>query len=332
MRLACYTLGMWDILGAYGDYLIGYVQRSTNRTYWLFLLTGLIGAMISFRMYADEPFSLKAFTRYAFPKKAFFSRSAYADYVIALLRPVWLVVLVVPLSALMVTGVDAMGAKLDIWFGDRPDQAMGMAGMVFYTLLLALMADFALFACHYLFHRVWFLWELHKVHHSAEVMNPLTAFRFHPIEDLVNVTTVALSVGVVKSAFLWWYGADPISWKIMGLDGVVFVFYLLAYNLRHSHIWLPYPQRVSHMLISPAQHQIHHSIARKHWNKNLGFTFAFWDWAAGTLYVPKEREKLTYGLGTGEDHAYHSPIGIYIRPMASIIHRLIPMKENKHDA
>ena len=34
---------------------------------------------------------------------------------------------------------------------------------------------------HYLSHRIAFLWEFHKVHHSATVLTPLTNFRVHPI-------------------------------------------------------------------------------------------------------------------------------------------------------
>ena len=37
--------------------------------------------------------------------------------------------------------------------------------------------DFAATWAHYLQHRVPILWELHKVHHSAEVMTPITSGR-----------------------------------------------------------------------------------------------------------------------------------------------------------
>jgi hypothetical protein len=30
--------------------------------------------------------------------------------------------------------------------------------------------------------------------------------------------------------------------------------------------------------------------------KNLGFTLALWDWLFGTLYLPREREKLEFGM------------------------------------
>jgi sterol desaturase/sphingolipid hydroxylase (fatty acid hydroxylase superfamily) len=68
-------------------------------------------------------------------------------------------------------------------------------------------------------------------------------------------------------------------------------------NLRHSHVWLAYPGWLSRILISPAMHQIHHSEDKRHHDKNMGNIFAFWDWMAGTLYVPKGYEPLRFGLG-----------------------------------
>ena len=48
--------------------------------------------------------------------------------------------------------------------------------------------DAALWFTHWLFHVVPELWEFHKVHHSAEVMTPITAARMHPVEEIVDQT------------------------------------------------------------------------------------------------------------------------------------------------
>ena len=35
-----------------------------------------------------------------------------------------------------------------------------------------------------------------------------------------------------------------------------------------------------------------------HWDKNLGFSLALWDWAFGTLYIPAaRREDIVFGVG-----------------------------------
>jgi hypothetical protein len=64
-------------------------------------------------------------------------------------------------------------------------------------------------------------------------------------------------------------------------------------------------------------------VDRKHWDKNMGFIFAFWDWAAGTLYAPKGKEEITYGLGTDEDGGkWHSLRALYFLPFRQSLERL----------
>jgi sterol desaturase/sphingolipid hydroxylase (fatty acid hydroxylase superfamily) len=66
--------------------------------------------------------------------------------------------------------------------------------------------------------------------------------------------------------------------------------------------------------VSPAQHQIHHSSQPRHFDKNIGFIFAFWDWAAGTLYVPRHKEDFALGLHGGEHRAFNSVWKLYLLP------------------
>ena len=83
---------------------------------------------------------------------------------------------------------------------------------------------------------------------------------------------------------------------------ILLVLFLVTYgHLRHSHMWIPFRGVVGHILQSPAHHQIHHSDNPAHWDKNLGFALAVWDWAFGTLYIPAvEREKIRFGVGPTE--------------------------------
>lgn len=55
------------------------------------------------------------------------------------------------------------------------------------------------------------------------------------------------------------------------------------------------------MLISPAMHQVHHSIEPRHFNRNYGQALAIWDWMFGTLYVIHEKEVVTFGLDDEAD-------------------------------
>ncbi|OYX17947.1 MAG: hypothetical protein B7Z04_13515 [Rhodobacterales bacterium 32-66-9] len=66
--------------------------------------------------------------------------------------------------------------------------------------------------------------------------------------------------------------------------------------LHHSHVWLSYGPVIEHIVISPAQHQIHHSADPKHHDRNFGNSLAIWDWMFGTLYVIRDQETLVLGL------------------------------------
>jgi sterol desaturase/sphingolipid hydroxylase (fatty acid hydroxylase superfamily) len=103
-------------------------------------------------------------------------------------------------------------------------------------------------------------------------------------------------------------------YAVYGLGVATYLFFLTGYHLRHSHIWLSYGLLLSTILISPAQHQIHHSKAKRHWDKNYGFILAIWDYLFGSLYVPKQKEAIEFGIGNGEEQLYSSPLKLYLLP------------------
>ncbi len=77
-------------------------------------------------------------------------------------------------------------------------------------------------------------------HHSAEVLTPLSLYRTHPVEALLNGARSALSVGLVTGLFAWSFGPALRAWEILGVDAIGFVWTLFGANLRHSHVWLSY--------------------------------------------------------------------------------------------
>ena len=113
--------------------------------------------------------------------------------------------------------------------------------------------------------------------------------------------------------FFYIGGGEITFYTFLGVHGLVGVYRLIG-HLRHSHVWLSYG-RVGYLLISPAQHQIHHSALEKHWGRNCGFALAIWDWMFGTLYVPKEREYFPMGLGDGSEASWHGVKAMYIKPL-----------------
>ncbi len=65
-------------------------------------------------------------------------------------------------------------------------------------VLSLLILDFAIYLQHVLFHRVPWLWRLHRMHHSDQDIDVTTGARFHPVEILLSMLfkiALVLSLG-----------------------------------------------------------------------------------------------------------------------------------------
>ena len=93
--------------------------------------------------------------------------------------------------------------------------------------------------------------------------------------------------------------------------------FLLTYgHLRHSHMWIAFTGVAGRILQSPAHHQLHHSANPAHFDKNLGFALALWDWAFGTLAIPaRTREPIVFGVGD-EGAQFRSTLSALVGPLA----------------
>ncbi len=111
-----------------------------------------------------------------------------------------------------------------------------------YTIASLMMIDFGIFLAHYCMHRIPFLWQFHKVHHSAEVLTPITLYRMHPVDLFVTTNIATIFHAIIHSLFLTLMQHQPVTFKIYSLNIFTFLFYCLGYNLRHSHMWVQYPR------------------------------------------------------------------------------------------
>lgn len=168
------------------------------------------------------------------------------------------------------------------------------------TLFELLAYEFGYWISHYLFHAIPVLWEFHKVHHSAEVLTTLTEMRTHPVEIIFFMNVIGFCTGVVFGAMTYIFGSGVRPFTLLNANIVLMLFIVTIGHLRHSHMWIAFTGLAGRLFQSPAHHQIHHSDQPRHFNKNLGFALAVWDWLFGTLYVPEQYEKITFGVGA--DH------------------------------
>ncbi len=171
---------------------------------------------------------------------------------------------------------------------------------VLAAALLLVVGDFATYWVHRIHHEMRILWPFHAVHHSAEVMTPITVYRKHPVYDLTKTLVHGLFLGVFQGLLIKAFPGSISLATLMGVNAGYFLFNMLGANFRHTHIWLGYGPVLEHILISPAQHQIHHSIAPEHHNKNYGEVLAIWDWMFGSLYVASKTETIEFGLGDSQ--------------------------------
>ena len=189
---------------------------------------------------------------------------------------------------------------------------------ILFTLTYFIFDDFTKYVIHALMHKIPVLWEIHKTHHSARTLTPLTVFRTHPIEGIIFILRSSFTQGIIIAIFYFIYGNNVNLITIVGANIFSFWFHLVGSNLRHSHIRINYWPWLEKILISPAQHQIHHSTKKNHFDKNFGVTFAIWDFFFGSLYISKKGEQFNFGISDKVLSNENNILYLYVSPFVGI--------------
>ncbi len=194
-------------------------------------------------------------------------------------------------------------------FGVRRDTVV-----MLYSLTLFVASDFTRYWLHRALHHFDFLWAFHKVHHSAEVLNPVTFYRIHPVESLLFGLRYALTAGVVTGIFMALFGAKVGMYQIIGVNAFIFAFSILGNNLRHSHVYWGFPRWLEVLIISPAQHQLHHQY--RHSRTNYGGALAVWDWLFGSLKRSRDvAQPSRFGIAQNEMQDFNSVSKLLFTPV-----------------
>ncbi len=289
-----------DLAIEFIDATFGYFFNPGKRIHILYLFSALL---IAYYVYRKDKIS-GSFFRYVFNKKVWLSKSATIDYSMFLFNGIVKLLLVTPYIYLGFLISFHVSTFLTARYGYRQEPLSYHTTLIVYTVVLTLVSDFITYCVHLAMHKVPFLWEFHKIHHSATSMNPITQYRIHPVELVINNIAGFLGFGLVSGVFDYLSDGHVSKWMFLGANVFSFVFFILGANLRHSHVKFRYFHFLEYIFISPLQHQIHHSKAPQHWDKNMGSRLAVWDWMFGTLCLSKGLTKLFYGLGNGEDPNY----------------------------
>jgi sterol desaturase/sphingolipid hydroxylase (fatty acid hydroxylase superfamily) len=281
----------------------------------LLLLTALISALVAYlRTVRDR--SLREFFDFVFPPEVMTHPSARADLLFWISRRILVPFMMIPAGVTFVAGMGyATNRLLNSLLGiDGP--LMGSAGpitIVFFTLTMLLAYDVSYYLYHLAQHRSAFLWELHKVHHSAEVMVGITKDRVHPLDELMNRAWDGVIPGICFG--IWSVIAlDPVEITIFGLNVYVMRNILMMDFVRHTHFKISFGP-LNNVILCPHWHQLHHSTDPKYHDKNFGLLFSFWDRIFGTLCVPKPDESFEFGLSDPDVREYQSLFGLWILPL-----------------
>ncbi|MCX7898787.1 MAG: sterol desaturase family protein [Methylocystis sp.] len=259
--------------------------------------------------------NLPVIARAIFAKKFLTRESTFADMKLFVLSVVIMpgIVTALVFSANSVAGV-VRGALTGAFGPAAPTSYSDLHIKLLSTLVLFLAYEIGYFVDHYLKHRVAFLWELHKLHHTADVLTPWVNFRNHPIDNIVFGYMLATFIGGASGVLAWLFNRDTETFAVDGKN-VLFLFFLWTIgHLQHSQFWIPFRGFWGHVILSPAHHQIHHSNDPKHFNRNLGSVLAVWDWMAGTLEIPETKNpRLAYGV-RDEGVEPHTTYGMLAAP------------------
>ena len=121
------------------------------------------------------------------------------------------------------------------------------------------------------------------------------------------------------ASFIFFFGNSVDLFTVLGANVLLFLFNTAGSNLRHSHVGIRYWRWLEYILISPAQHQLHHSINIAHHDKNFGAALAIWDYMFGSLHHSEELDGLHLGVETN-DKDFNKLSTLYLSPLTEITH------------
>lgn len=293
-----------------------------SELYWLYLFSGLTIAWLIWKLYLVRHATSESSDSF---KTNFFSRdiwwhpSAKADYKFYVLNAL----LMAWVSSHIWVSEQTVVSLLPTITASPPIDVLAMPHLisrVMFTLLFFVAYDFGRFVAHSLLHDIAWLWKFHQVHHSAQVLTPITAFRVHPLDLVIMAWVPAVFTGLASWAYAYWVDPRVTFFTFMGFHALVWVFNLVD-HLRHWHVWVTYGPTLNRWFISPAHHQLHHSAQPEHWGCNRGYELAIWDRLYGT-FIPPSVTPMVFpkGLGDGTDGQWHTLRSLFLRPFRNFKH------------
>ena len=292
-------------------FALEYLTDPNKRLFWIYIISSIVLAIVYFHVGKKN-------TRVIMSSKLWLHPSAKLDYYYFFLSYFINIFLLVPFIVSAKTIAFSTNKFLFLHFDYFDNTIFSYSQIVLlYTITLFLVSDFTRYWLHRFLHTIPILWEFHKVHHSAKVLTPITFYRVHPVENFLFGLRYSLSIGFVTGIFIYFFGAMIDIYTVVGVNVFLFVFSIFGANLRHSHVPFSYFAFIEKWLMSPKQHQIHHS--RKHFDKNYGGFVSIWDRMFGSLQLSNEVPILKFGLRKNQMGDYTSLKSLIFRPFINLL-------------
>ncbi len=152
-------------------------------------------------------------------------------------------------------------------------------GLVVFFIL----SDFMQWNTHRLLHRIPFLWQVHKTHHSPKQMGFATQFRYNWMEAIIYKSILYIPLMLIGGFSL----AD------------VFIVHFIAIaigHLNHANIGWDYGV-LKYIFNNPKMHIWHHSkeLPTKY-GVNFGISLSVWDYLFKTNHIPTDGRDIELGF------------------------------------
>ncbi|MDW8230454.1 MAG: sterol desaturase family protein [Saprospiraceae bacterium] len=196
-------------------------------------------------------------------------------------------------AAISNVAVQAFNDFLAWAFGIRNLVAIEIGSWPHWAQLLTLFVvrDFVQWNVHRLLHRVPWLWEFHKVHHSVREMGFAAHLRYHFMETVVYRSFEYLPLAMIG------FGIQDFL--------LVHLFTLTIGHLNHANIYLPLGP-LKYIFNSPQMHIWHHAkhLPEGSYGVNFGLTLSVWDYLFGTAHIPHDGRDIPLGFERVDEYPH----------------------------
>jgi sterol desaturase/sphingolipid hydroxylase (fatty acid hydroxylase superfamily) len=284
------------LLAFWQNQLVGtFVAPGSSFSVWALALTLTLAVMFAVR---GRAVSFKILFRALFPRRLWRSRSGRADigwFTFSALGGAAMFGWAIIASAFV---TNATTGGLTQGFG-APSATMLPSWLVvaFTTICLFIAYELAYWLDHWAMHRFKLAWAFHQVHHSAESLSLLTIARVHPVETIGFYNLVALIMGMTSGMLAYLFGSAAAPATLFGVNVLMLATGVLITHLQHSHLWVTFGPRWGRWILGPAHHQLHHSVAPEHHDRNFGNCLTLFDRLFGTFMMPEpKRQAIKFGI------------------------------------